>query len=170
MASRHRIVVARWWEKRHYEVNVRPVGDCKVIFSWSNRSRVASVGERPKKKELTEGWKHLHDEELHKFYSSPDITMMKWVGHTARMGSMRNVYKVLVWKPQEKEPLRRPRHKWEDNIVMDVRTVHIKQRHTSAQQSEGWRLGVQINFASSSSIVCCLEYNFGVAGIILGSR
>jgi hypothetical protein len=46
-----RVVIAswlRWWKKRHYELNVRPVGDCKVMFfSWSNRSRVASVGERP---------------------------------------------------------------------------------------------------------------------------
>jgi hypothetical protein len=45
-----RVVIASWlcwWEKRHYELKVRPVGDCKVIFSWSNCSRVASVGERP---------------------------------------------------------------------------------------------------------------------------
>jgi hypothetical protein len=29
------IVIAswsRWWEKRHYELKVRPVGDCKMIF------------------------------------------------------------------------------------------------------------------------------------------
>jgi hypothetical protein len=24
---------SRWWEKRHYELKVRPVGDCKLIFS-----------------------------------------------------------------------------------------------------------------------------------------
>jgi hypothetical protein len=52
-----RVVIAswsRWWEKRHYELKVRPVGDCKVIFFtrylelffyWSNRSRVVSMGE-----------------------------------------------------------------------------------------------------------------------------
>jgi hypothetical protein len=38
---------SRWWEKRHYKLKVRSVADCKVIFSWSNRSRVVSVGERP---------------------------------------------------------------------------------------------------------------------------
>jgi hypothetical protein len=30
-----RVVIAswsRWWEKRHYELNIRPAGDCKVIF------------------------------------------------------------------------------------------------------------------------------------------
>jgi hypothetical protein len=53
-----RVVIAswsRWWEKRHYELMVRPVGDCKLIFcSWSNRSRVASVGEWPKFYEHTQ--------------------------------------------------------------------------------------------------------------------
>jgi hypothetical protein len=46
-----RVIIAswsRWWEKRHYELKVRTVTDCKVIFfSWSNRSFVASVGDRP---------------------------------------------------------------------------------------------------------------------------
>jgi hypothetical protein len=46
----YRVVIAswsRWWEKRHYELKVRPVGYCKVIYSWSNSSRVASVEDRP---------------------------------------------------------------------------------------------------------------------------
>jgi hypothetical protein len=50
-----RVVIAswsRWWEKYHYELKVRPVGDYKVIFSWSNRSRVASVRERPNNKSM----------------------------------------------------------------------------------------------------------------------
>jgi hypothetical protein len=31
------VIVVTLVEKRHYELKVRPVGDCKVIFSWSNR-------------------------------------------------------------------------------------------------------------------------------------
>jgi hypothetical protein len=34
---------------------------------------------------------------------------MRWVGHVAHMGDMRNVYEVLVRKPEGMEPLRRPR-------------------------------------------------------------
>jgi hypothetical protein len=30
---------SRWWEKRHYELKVRPVGDCKVIFFIKSQSR-----------------------------------------------------------------------------------------------------------------------------------
>jgi hypothetical protein len=32
------------------------------------------------------------------------------------MEAERGVYRVLVGKPEGKRPLRRPRHRWEDNI------------------------------------------------------
>jgi len=35
----------------------------------------------------------------------------------------RGVYRVLVGKPEGKIPLGRPRHRWEDNIKMDVQEV-----------------------------------------------
>jgi hypothetical protein len=48
---------------------------------------------------------------------------MRWVGHVARMGEMRNVYRILVVKPEGKRPLGRPRHRWVDNIKMDLREI-----------------------------------------------
>jgi hypothetical protein len=36
---------------------------------------------------------------------------MRWAGHMARMGEERKVYKVLVGKPEGKEPLGRPRRR-----------------------------------------------------------
>jgi hypothetical protein len=33
----------------------------------------------------------------------------------------RGVYRVLVRKPEEKRTLGRPRHRWEDNIKMDLK-------------------------------------------------
>jgi len=41
----------------------------------------------------------------------------------ARMGEERGVYRVLVWKPEEKKPLGRPRRRWENNIKMDLQEV-----------------------------------------------
>ena len=35
-------------------------------------------------------------------------------------GEGRGVYRVLMRKPEGKRPLGRPRHKWEDNIKMEV--------------------------------------------------
>jgi hypothetical protein len=35
----------------------------------------------------------------------------------------RGMYRVLVGKPEGKRPLERPRRRWEDNIMMDLREV-----------------------------------------------
>jgi hypothetical protein len=39
------------------------------------------------------------------------------------MGEMRGVYRVLVWKPEGRRPLGRPRYRWEDNIQMDLQEI-----------------------------------------------
>ena len=41
----------------------------------------------------------------------------------ARMGEGRGVHRVLVWKPEGKRPLGRPRRRWEDNVTMDLQEV-----------------------------------------------
>jgi hypothetical protein len=41
------------------------------------------------------------------------------------MGEEREVYKVLVGKPEEKRPLGRPRRRWEDGIRMDLREIGL---------------------------------------------
>ena len=83
----------------------------------------------PKRDEVTVEWKKLHNEELNNLYSSPNTVRviksrrMRWAGHVARMGEGRGVYRVLVGKPQRRRPLGKPRHRWEDNIQMDLREV-----------------------------------------------
>jgi hypothetical protein len=71
----------------------------------------------------------LYNEELHNLYSSPNIIRqiksrsMRWAGHVARMGEERNVYRILMGKPEGKRPLGRPRRRWEDGIRMDLREI-----------------------------------------------
>jgi hypothetical protein len=70
-----------------------------------------------------------HNEELHRLYSSPSIIRMiksrrmRWAGHVARMKENRSAYRILVGKPEGKRPLGRPRHRWVDNITMDLREI-----------------------------------------------
>jgi hypothetical protein len=45
---------------------------------------------------------------------------MRCAGHAACMGEIRNEYTLLVGKPEGKGPLGRPRHRWEDNIKMEL--------------------------------------------------
>ena len=48
---------------------------------------------------------------------------MRWAGHVVRMGEERGVYRFLVGKPEGRRPLGRPRHRWVDNIMMDLQDV-----------------------------------------------
>jgi hypothetical protein len=47
------------------------------------------------------------------------------VGYVACMGEMRSAYKVLVGKLEGKRQLGKPRHRWEDNIKMDLREIGV---------------------------------------------
>jgi hypothetical protein len=39
------------------------------------------------------------------------------------MGEKRNAYRILVGKPEGKRTLGRPRHRWLDNIKIDIREI-----------------------------------------------
>jgi hypothetical protein len=48
---------------------------------------------------------------------------MRWAGHVARMGEDRNVYRVLMGKPEGKRLLGRQRCRWEDEVRVDLREI-----------------------------------------------
>jgi hypothetical protein len=39
------------------------------------------------------------------------------------VGEMRNAYKIFIIKPEEKIPLRKPRHRWDGSIKMDLSEI-----------------------------------------------
>jgi hypothetical protein len=65
----------------------------------------------PKRDEVMGEWGEMHNGELHSLYSSRDIIRqiksrrMRWAGYVARMGEGRNVYRVLLGKPEVKDHL-----------------------------------------------------------------
>jgi hypothetical protein len=50
---------------------------------------------------------------------------MRWAGHVAQMGEKRNVYRLLVGKPEGKRLLGRLRRRWIDNIKMDLSEIGL---------------------------------------------
>jgi hypothetical protein len=62
------------------------------------------------------------------------------------MGEGRNVYRVLVGKPEGKRPLERPRRRWEDGVKMDLKEIGwgcVELIHL-AQDRDHWRALVNV--------------------------
>jgi hypothetical protein len=79
---------------------------------------------RPKRDEVTVGWRKLHNHELHNVYSSPSIIRMiksrgvRWAWYVAwiwRKRREKNAYRIMVGKPEGK------RARWLDNMKMNPR-------------------------------------------------
>jgi hypothetical protein len=84
----------------------------------------------PKRDEVTGEWRKLHNVELHNLYSSPDIIRqiksrrMGWAGHVARMTEGRNVYRVLMGKPEGKG--------------------HLEDQGVDGRMGSNWTLGILV--------------------------
>jgi hypothetical protein len=50
------------------------------------------------------GWRRLYLEELRNFYASSNIVRLRWPGHVACMGEIRNSYKILFGKHEGRRP------------------------------------------------------------------
>ena len=66
-------------------------------------------------------------------YHSPNIVRvfrkLRWACRVARMEEGRSVFKSVTGKPTGKRFLGRPRHRWEDNIRMDLKEISINTRN-----------------------------------------
>jgi hypothetical protein len=82
----------------------------------------------PKREEVIRELRRLHNEELYALYSPNIIWVIKsrrlrGAESVARMGERRGAYRVLMWKPEGRRPLGRPRRRYEDNIKSDIREM-----------------------------------------------
>ena len=110
------------WET--WSVTLRKVHRLKVF-----KNRVLRKMFGLKEDDVTGEWRWLHSEEFYGLFSSPNVIWviksrrMRWMGHVAHMGTMRNAYRVLVGKPEGKRPLGMCRHRREDNIKIGLQEV-----------------------------------------------
>ena len=82
----------------------------------------------PRRDEVTGECRRMHNEELNDLYCSPNIvrvikSRMRWAVNVARLGEQREVYRVLLGKPEGRRLLGRPTPRWVDNIRMDLQEV-----------------------------------------------
>jgi hypothetical protein len=99
----------------------------------------------PKRDKVTRGWRKLYNEKLNELYSSPSIvwviksTRMRWAEHVVHIVERIGMYRVLVGKPEVKRPLGRDRHRWENNIKMNLQEVEVMDWIKLAQDRYRWQ-------------------------------
>jgi hypothetical protein len=96
---------------------------------WLLENRVLKRIFEPKREEVAEGWKRLHNKELHNLCTQPNIRVIKSMGMgmaCSTLGRDENFIQCFCKKSEGKRPLRRPRRRWEDNIIMDLREIGLE--------------------------------------------
>jgi hypothetical protein len=49
------------------------------------------------------------------------VQRIKWLGHIQRMDGARPTGKLLVWKPMGTRPIGRPRQRWQEDVMEDLK-------------------------------------------------
>jgi hypothetical protein len=69
---------------------------------------------------------------------------VRWTGHVACAGEMRNVYEILIIKPDGKRLCGRPTHRWEDSIRKYLREMGregvVDWIHLAQDRYQWWHL------------------------------
>jgi hypothetical protein len=72
-----------------------------------------------------------------------NVTQVKWVGHVAHIGEIKNIYKIFIGIPEGKRQDGRPGHRWESNIRTDLRETRgegVDWIHLAQDRDQWWAL------------------------------
>jgi hypothetical protein len=64
---------------------------------------------------------------------------IKWLGHIKRMDQTRPARKLLDWKAMETRPVGRPRQRWQEDVMEDLKKLKIKNWKETAKDRKTWR-------------------------------
>jgi len=65
------------------------------------------------------------------------------LGHVERMAEDNNVQKIKRWKPMPKRPIGRPKRRWEDDVLEDIKSMIVRNWKNVAQDRDRWKKGVE---------------------------
>jgi hypothetical protein len=64
---------------------------------------------------------------------------IKWLGHIQRMDQTRPSRKILEWKPVGTRPVGRPRQRWQEDVMEDLKKLKVKNWKEAAKGRRTWR-------------------------------
>jgi hypothetical protein len=100
-------------------------------------------------KERDGTWRIKTNDELDELIRAKNIInyikaqRLSWFDHLHRMPEERIVKRVYKWKPMSTRPLGRPKNRWEDDIINDMKKLKIKNWTSCIQDCNKWKLCVE---------------------------
>jgi hypothetical protein len=67
------------------------------------------------------------------------INRLGWAGHVIHMDNNRTVKKVFNTKPIGIRIIGRPKLRWEDDVIQDIKTLGVKNWRNVAVEKESWQ-------------------------------
>jgi hypothetical protein len=64
---------------------------------------------------------------------------IKWLGHNQRMDQARPTGKLLDWKPMGTRAVGRPRQRWQEDVMEDLKKLKVKNWKETAKDRRTWR-------------------------------
>jgi len=64
---------------------------------------------------------------------------IKWLGHIQRMDQARPSTKLLDWKPMGTRPVGKPRQRWLEDVMEDLKNLKVKNCKEAAKDRGTWR-------------------------------
>jgi hypothetical protein len=67
------------------------------------------------------------------------VQRIKWLGHIQRMDQARPTGKLFDWKPMGTRLARRPRQRWQEDVMEDLKKLKVKNWKETATDRRTWR-------------------------------
>jgi hypothetical protein len=68
---------------------------------------------------------------------------LNWLGHVERMAEDNIVQRIKRWKLMSKRPIGRPKTRWEDGVLEDIKNMNVRNWKKVAQNRDGWKKVVE---------------------------
>jgi hypothetical protein len=90
-------------------------------------------------------WRNRNNMEIYNLTEGGDIVRfikaqrIKWLGHIQRMDQSRPTGKILDWKPVGTRPVGRPRQRWQEDVMEDIKKLKIEDWKGTSKDRRPWR-------------------------------
>jgi hypothetical protein len=90
-------------------------------------------------------WRIRNNMEIDQLIEGADIVRcikaqrIKWLGYIQRMDRARPTMKLLGWKPMGTRPVGRPRQRWQEDVLIDLKKLKVKNWKEIAKDRRTWR-------------------------------